>query len=73
MLLQAPVSVRALVQRINRRQAREQQAIKACRSSRWESSLGHYYRWCKSRQRILETHVNLETLGRQLAVLGDVE
>jgi hypothetical protein len=58
------VNRRALVKRINRQLLGE----------RLEGRPGHHYRLMDTeRQRVLETDVNLETIGRELGVLAPSE
>jgi hypothetical protein len=64
-----PVTTRALIQRLNRRLAREDQQVHAYRGGRWESDLGRYYIVNMNRNVIVARHVNLEALGRDLEVL----
>lgn len=64
----------ALLRRINRKLARNHQAIRKCRSkSRWFHSLGDYYLIDSPGNSIIDTHVNLESYGRELNALADCE
>ncbi|HKB36319.1 MAG TPA: hypothetical protein VKD72_07695 [Gemmataceae bacterium] len=64
-----PVSTRALVQRINRKLKQDDERLKKCRSRRWEDRLGEWYRINVASNFIVQTHVDLEALGRELGVL----
>ena len=71
-----PVSKRALIQRLNRRLAKEGrhgQMLKANRSERWRDQLGDYYVVDLDTTRIEVTNVNLEEWGRELGVLQPYE
>ncbi|SRR5258705_7202030 len=75
-----PVSLRALVQRINRRlkrdwDAQDQQGemLKATRGDRARQELGDYYILNPYRNFISRTHRDPETLGRELGVLAAFE
>jgi hypothetical protein len=72
---QVPVSMRALIQRINRKLLREDgEELKKCRAdSRWYSELGDYYAVDLNRNLIVNKHVNPEKWGRELGVLADYE
>ena len=64
-----PVSERALVARINRALAKQRQALRRCREdARGFNDLGAYY--LLDGNTVIDTHVNIETLGRKLNVLG---
>ncbi len=64
-----PVSFQAVFQRINRRLAGAQQALRITRSDRWRSDLGEYYIVDFNRHTIVATHVYPEALARELGVL----
>jgi hypothetical protein len=64
-----PVTTRALVQRINRKLARDEKQLRAYRGGRWETTLGRYYVVDVNRNAIVDTDVNLETLARELDAL----
>ena len=68
-----PVSKRALLQRINRALAKEEEMVKTLRGDRWLHDLGRYYRLDLNRNVIMEKHVDLEETGRQLGVLAKYE
>ena len=68
-----PVSVRGIIQRINRNLAPQKQKLKACRSDRWRDDLGDYYVIDVEINGVLHKHVDLEALGRELGVLAEWE
>jgi hypothetical protein len=70
------ITANTLIQRINRQLAHEGE--KLCTARRypggWEdTNLGRYFRLDTSRDAIIETHVDLETTGRDLGVLRSDE
>ena len=67
--MKAPVSTRALIQRINRKLATEQQQLKATRGERWRTELGDYYIIDANHNFVIAQHVDLEKLGRELECL----
>jgi hypothetical protein len=66
-----PVTMRALVQRINRRLRDEGEVLKAARSERVVSSVGLFF--IVRRNKIATQHVNPEALGRELGILSPWE
>jgi hypothetical protein len=70
---QAPVSVHALIQRINRKLAHEGERIKTCRNERWRGELGTYYVVHLNHKFVVQKRVDLEGLGRALRVLAPDE
>jgi hypothetical protein len=65
-----PVAERALVARIDRTLRKEGQAIRRCRQdSRSAASLGRYYLIDGSLNAVTATHVDIESLGRELGLL----
>ncbi len=65
----APVSTRAVIQRISRKLG-EFKKLKKCRAdSRWYSDLGAYYIVDEDHNTIVRSHVDLETLARELKVI----
>ena len=64
-----PVSPRILLQRINRKLAKDFETVKTTRGDRWRGELGDYYRVDLSRNVILETDVDLELTAKQLGVI----
>jgi hypothetical protein len=69
----SPISLRALIARINRKLAHEEQALKKLRSERWFNDLGNYYVVDLNRNAIMRTHVDPQELGRDLGVLNKWE
>jgi hypothetical protein len=68
-----PVSERALVARINRALAKQRTVLRRCRKdARGFDFHGAYY-MLDSYNTVIDTHVNIEALGRKLNVLGDRE
>ena len=69
-----PVTLRALLQRINRKLANEGQALRTLRvGSRWENDLGSYYIVDLFLNNIEATHQSPEELGRAIGALRDGE
>jgi hypothetical protein len=67
-----PVTERALVARINRALAKEHKALRRCRKdARGFDFHGAYY--LLDGNTVIDTHVNIEALGRKLSVLGGHE
>jgi hypothetical protein len=66
-----PVTMRALIQRINRKLRRDDQRLRTARG--WFSNLGDYYVLDFKHQRIVKGRVDPEALGRDLGVLKDYE
>ena len=69
----APVSVWALMQRINRILAPEREKLKRQRRDRWRADLGGYYIIDVDSNAILYKHVDREGLGGELDALGEWE
>jgi hypothetical protein len=68
------LSERALLARINRALAKEDEGLRRCREdSRDFHNLGRYYRVDYFHNGIVGTDVDLESLGRELKVLADWE
>jgi hypothetical protein len=68
----SPVTERALVARINRALAKQYKKLRRCRKdAQGFSDLGAYY--LLDGNTVIDTHVNIEALGRKLNVLGDRE
>jgi hypothetical protein len=65
------VSERALYARINRALKREEQMLRTAR--KYDPSVGRYYLIDANRNILLDTHVDLEALGRELGVRGSQE
>jgi len=70
---QVAVTMRALVQRINRQLAKDEEVLKGTRGARARQDLGDFYRLDWNHNRVLETDVDPEGLGRKLGVLRPYE
>ena len=75
-----PVTMRAVIQRINRRLKREHdhgernwEFLKATRGDRWRSELGDYYLVNVDRNAIVDKQVDPEEFARELGVLAPYE
>ena len=68
-----PVTMRALVQRINRALAQDDEALKKTRGARAIQELGDYYVLDFNRNALVEKDVDPEEFGRELGVLQDYE
>jgi hypothetical protein len=68
-LVQVPVSTRAVIQRINRKLKPDNERLKVTRGDRWRPALGDYYVVNFDRNRIVNKNVDPEALGRELDVL----
>lgn len=64
-----PVTLCAVIRRINRKLAHDGRRLRTTRGNRWRSSLRNYYVVDVERNAIVQTHVNVEKLGRELDVL----
>jgi hypothetical protein len=70
----APISTRALVQRINRALAKDDEILKACRpTSRAYHELGDYYIVNFNMNAVMHKDVGIEALGKELGVLKEFE
>ena len=61
----------ALIARIQRKLAHEDQRLRKSRGRTDQFNLGEYYVYHWRDNFIIEKHVDLETLGRQLGVIGE--
>ena len=68
-----PVTMRAVIQRINRALQSEDRMLRAVRGARAKIEFGDYYILDTRRNFSLDTHVDPEALGRELGVLKDYE
>jgi hypothetical protein len=68
-----PVTMRALMQRINRKLKPDDEVLKVARSERVEQELGKYYTLDHRRNVLIHKDVDPEELGRELGVLRDYE
>jgi hypothetical protein len=64
-----PVTVRAIVQRINRALAKKGEQLRASRGDQARTELGDYYVIDLHRNTLVLYRVNLDALGRKLGVL----
>jgi len=67
------VNKRALIRRINRRLVPQDQQLWTNRSRQWHSSLGDYYVTDINHNVLVETHIDLEELGRRVGALSALE
>lgn len=67
------VSRRAVIARINRKLIHSDEAIRATRGDRYRMELGDYYRLDFNRNFIMEKHVNVEELAREIECLSPWE
>ncbi len=68
-----PVSRRALVQRINRALAGEEECLRTARGGRARQDLGDFYVVNYNRNFVVRKDVDPEDLARELKVLADHE
>ena len=68
-----PITIRALVQRINRKLAEDGEVLKAPRGARALQELGDYYILDINLNAVLHKDVDVEELGRELGALKDYE
>jgi hypothetical protein len=68
-----PVTMRALIQRINRKIAADGEVLKTARGDRARLDLGAYYVIDVNRNFIASKHVDPEAWGRELGVLRPYE
>jgi hypothetical protein len=68
-----PITLRALLQRINRRLAERGQVLKKARGEAERAHAGDYYIVDTNRAILIETHVDPEALGRKLDTLRSWE
>jgi hypothetical protein len=64
-----PVTLRAVIQRINRKLRADEQTLKVTRGARWRGDLGDYYIVNANRNHVVATGVDPVELGRELGVL----
>jgi hypothetical protein len=64
-----PVTLRALLQRINRKLGKEDERLVTARGEKARVELGDYYILNVNRNWLVSQHVDPETLGRELGVL----
>jgi hypothetical protein len=75
-----PITARALLQRINRRLAKDDEMIRKSRPSydregypHYDHNVGEYYRINTNRNWMVESDVSLEATGRELGVMAEWE
>jgi|GEM_PF-929567 len=67
------VSPQALLQRINRAMAKEDQVLKTTRGERWRGELGDHYIVDINLNAVIAQHCDLEALSTELGVLKNWE
>ena len=68
--VKAPITMRALIQRINRKLAKEDMVLKTLRGQRYEHDLGRYYAVNWRTNLVSAQYVDPEQWGRELGVLA---
>ena len=68
-----PVSTRALIARINRKLAHDNEKLCRSRSVQTQVSVGEYFIIDAMRNIIMHQHVGLESLGKELGVFKPYE
>lgn len=68
-----PVTTRALVQRINRALAKDEEQLRKARTAQTAAAVGDFYVVDLRRNVVAYQHVDLEALGRKLGVLQPYE
>jgi hypothetical protein len=68
-----PITVRALLQRVNRALEMDNRVLKASRGARAEAELGRFYVIDRRRNVIVDKAVDLEALARKLGALKEYE
>jgi len=68
-----PVTARALIQRINRALAKDNEILKTTRGERAVQDLGQYYVLDFNMNAVMRKDVDIEEFGRQLGALKDFE
>lgn len=71
--MKAPVSVRAIVQRINRKLAHNDEKLRVTRGQRMQQECGDYHIVDFSMNAVVNKDVDPEKLARNLGVLRDWE
>ena len=67
------ISVRAAIQRINRKLKPKGRVLKTARTEQAEDDYGRYYVIDLRRNGVVDMHVNLDDIGSELYVLADWE
>lgn len=68
-----PITLRALLQRIDRALAKKDQCLKKTLSEQAVCELGEYYIFDRNKMVALKDHVDPEALGKELGVLNPYE
>jgi hypothetical protein len=68
-----PVSIRAIMQRINRALPEHQQLKSAARSARWQAEVGLHYIVDGAAGHVVSRNVDLEQLARKLGCIKEWE
>jgi hypothetical protein len=68
-----PVSLRAVIQRLNRKLAADDEVLKKARGQRWQSDLGDYYIVNANNNMLVGGHINPEEEARERGVLKPYE
>jgi len=72
--MKKPVSQRALMSRINRKLAKQDEVLKkSSPNAKFHSTTGDYYIVNTVSNNIIDTSVHIETLGRECGALADFE
>lgn len=70
----APITTRAVIQRINRKLKPGMRCVRVCRpNSRWWNNLGDFYVVDFDANIILDSHIDPEAYGRDLGVVKPFE
>lgn len=64
-----PITMRALMQRVNRVLRKENQILRKTRGTRWSSDLGEYYAVDLGSNVVTAAHVDPEVWAREMGVL----
>jgi len=64
-----PISLRAVMQRVNRKLAGKHQVLKVIHGTRLEQELWRYYVVNRKHNAVQQTHVNVEVLAKERGVL----
>lgn len=72
-LRKVPVTLRAVIQRINRKLAPDNEVLKAARGARMQQEVGDYYIVDFSKNAVTRMDADPEKLARELGVLKDWE
>lgn len=67
------VTEKAVMARINRKLSHQGEVLRKLRGERWFTSLGQYFVVDSRSNTVMDTHVGLEALAREIEVLSDCE